>query len=92
MQRHRNGQPEDFASLSHYDDAVFIAAARNLLTAKNLTMIIDLLGNMESSFETNRVLVKRLFEIQGILNTDLDDDGKVYYISEIINPPKIAKR
>ena len=73
-------------------NAAFIAAARNLLTPENLTMIIGLLGNMESSFETNRVLVKRLFEIQGILENDLLDDTKLYLISETINPPKIAKR
>ena len=74
------------------DDAAFIAAARNVLTPENLTLIIGLLSNMESSFETNRVLVKRLFEIQGILENDLLDDTKLYLISETINPPKIAKR
>ena len=77
---------------AHDADAAFIAAARNLLTPQNLTMIIGLLGNMESSFETNRVLVKRLVEIQGILENDLLDDTKLYLISEAINPSKIAKR
>ena len=73
-------------------NAAFIAAARNVLTPENLTLIIGLLSNMESSFETNRVLVKRLFEIQGILENDLLDDTKLYLISETINPSKIAKR
>ena len=35
-QRHHEGQPEDFASLNRNADAVFLTAARNLLTEKNL--------------------------------------------------------
>ena len=69
-------------------NAAFIAAARNLLTPENLTLIIGLLSNMDSVMDTNRVLAKRQFEIQGLLETDLDDDTKLYLVSETINPSK----
>jgi hypothetical protein len=70
------------------DNAAFIAAARNVLTPENLTLIIGLLSNMGSSFETNRVLAKRQLEIQGILENDLLEDTKLFLISETINPTK----
>lgn len=49
MQRHRDGQPEDFASLAHYEDAVFIAAARNLLTPENLKHLYACVKVIENS-------------------------------------------
>ena len=70
-------------------DAAFIAAARNLLTPENLARLIGLLGNMDSVMDTNRVLAKRQFEIQGLLETDLDDDTKLYLVSETINPSHV---
>ena len=76
----------DLNTPESFENAAFIAYTRNLLTPENLTLIIGLLGNMESVMETNRVLVYRQLEIQNILEFDLHDDTKLFLISETINP------
>ena len=82
------GEYNDLATTSDHSNAAYIAAARNLLTPENLTMISGLLGNMDSVMDTNRVLTNRLREIQEILDSAIQDDTMTFLISEILNPTK----
>lgn len=85
-----DGNYNDIAGTGEsYDNAAFIAAARNLLTLENVLLLIGILDNIESVMNTNRVTSARLQTVTDCIakrkalaladgQTNSDEDSEEY--------------